>query len=229
MRRTFGDIMRLMSRAMKHVNYATVPSLASAGSYVTHVRRARGGSLANPYWNGESGFEISVTYPDSNEQEMPQSGIQPSTFSPLGEFHYQIQPSKEWNNMRQYSSFSYKDSNYFEKDFVFVNSEGLQLSEKSDEDLVAKILEIRASDEHHIYARVCWYSPDELPSGRQSYQGQHEVIALNRSDRRYGEMVNNIGMTQDPFSQLLEDFSIFVQSTDEEMRASRNRMSGPKV
>lgn len=57
---------------------------------------------------------------------------------------------------------------------------------------VARILEIRASDEHHVYARVCWmYSPDELPAaamagkkttaGRQAYHGMNELIASNHS------------------------------------------------
>lgn len=63
---------------------------------------------------------------------------------------------------------------------------------KSDDDWVARILEIRAADEHHVYARVYWmYSPDELPSntldgkktvhGRQPYHGKNELIASNHS------------------------------------------------
>ncbi len=63
---------------------------------------------------------------------------------------------------------------------------------KSDDDWVARILEIRAADEHHVYARVYWmYWPDELPSGtldgkktvqgRQPYHGQNELIASNHS------------------------------------------------
>lgn len=57
---------------------------------------------------------------------------------------------------------------------------------------VAKILEIRAADEHHVYARIYWmYSPDELPpntrygeesiEGRQTYHGENELIASNHS------------------------------------------------
>lgn len=63
---------------------------------------------------------------------------------------------------------------------------------KSDDDWVARILEIRASDEHHVYARVYWmYWPDELPQGthdgkktvqsRQPYHGLNELIASNHS------------------------------------------------
>ncbi|RYO96654.1 hypothetical protein DL764_007435 [Monosporascus ibericus] len=155
---------------------------------------------------------FTLTYPDLNEtkkkeakkkkarrgrqeseQEIHQSEIQPSPFSPLGEFqhpnatldcHYQVQPFQEWINMKEYGSFKYKGVKYSREGFVFVNNEGFQLSKKSDKDLVARILEIRASDEHHIYARVCWmYSPDEVPSGegRQSYHGQQELIASNHT------------------------------------------------
>ena len=70
--------------------------------------------------------------------------------------------------------------------------EGGGLAKRSEDDWVARILEIRASDEHHVYARVNWmYSPDELPphtldgrknvQGRQSYHGQNELIASNHS------------------------------------------------
>ena len=63
---------------------------------------------------------------------------------------------------------------------------------KSEDDWVARILEIRASDEHHVYARVYWmYWPDELPpgtldgkkqvQGRQPYHGANELIASNHS------------------------------------------------
>jgi hypothetical protein len=63
---------------------------------------------------------------------------------------------------------------------------------KAEDDWVARILEIRAADEQHVYARVNWmYSPDELPKrtldgkrlveGRQPYHGQNELIASNHS------------------------------------------------
>jgi hypothetical protein len=71
-------------------------------------------------------------------------------------------------------------------------SEPIQPRSKSDDDWVARILEIRASDEHHVYARVYWmYWPDELPQGthdgkklvqgRQPYHGTSELIASNHS------------------------------------------------
>lgn len=80
---------------------------------------------------------------------------------------------------------------------------GKNICENKDE-WVARILEIRASDEHHVYARVYWmYWPDELPAktvdgkkevqGRQPYHGVNELIASNHSmlqngDRQYTAM-----------------------------------------
>lgn len=94
---------------------------------------------------------------------------------------------------------------YFSEGFIYVandssierqramaNNEPVQTRKKSDDDWVARILEIRASDEHHVYARVYWmYWPDELPQGthdgkrtvhgRQPYHGINELIASNHS------------------------------------------------
>lgn len=92
---------------------------------------------------------------------------------------------------------------YYSEGFIFVaNSSSIQRQKnpddamqprkRSDDDWVARILEIRASDEHHVYARVYWmYWPDELPpgtqdgkeyvSGRQPYHGRNELIASNLS------------------------------------------------
>jgi len=48
---------------------------------------------------------------------------------------------------------------------------------------VARVLEIRAVDEAHVYLRVYWlYWPEELPGGRQQYHGQKELVASNHMD-----------------------------------------------
>lgn len=94
---------------------------------------------------------------------------------------------------------------YFSEGFIFVANEStierqkavaskqsVQPRQKSDDDWVARILEIRAKDEHHVYARVYWmYWPDELPAGtlegkrtvagRQPYHGANELVASNHS------------------------------------------------
>jgi hypothetical protein len=71
------------------------------------------------------------------------------------------------------------------------NDEPMQPGKKSEASWVAYILEIRASDTDHVYARIYWmYWPEELPrshdgrrsiQGRQSYHGMHELIASNHS------------------------------------------------
>lgn len=92
---------------------------------------------------------------------------------------------------------------YFSEGFIYVANDSSMKREragaakepikKSDDDWVARILEIRASDEHHVYARVYWmYWPDELPRGsrdgrkivrgRQPYHGTNELIASNHSE-----------------------------------------------
>ena len=87
-------------------------------------------------------------------------------------------------------------------DFVFVaNDNTVELQKQGNQAIlnarasnfwVGQILEIRAIDDHHVYARIYWmYSPDELPpntrdrkntiAGRQPYHGANELIASNHS------------------------------------------------
>ncbi|KAI1769749.1 hypothetical protein F4818DRAFT_446934 [Hypoxylon cercidicola] len=150
---------------------------------------------------------------ESEEHPLPKVLLQASPFSPMGKFkdpnntmdrHYQVQPYQKWMDMTRYNSFVLNGVKYWSEGFIFVanNStierqknpgETIQPRKKSDDDWVARILEIRASDEHHVYARVYWmYWPDELPpgtqdgkklvQGRQWYHGANELIASNHMD-----------------------------------------------
>ncbi|KAI0873019.1 hypothetical protein GGS24DRAFT_409439 [Hypoxylon argillaceum] len=150
---------------------------------------------------------------ESEDQPVPKIPLQASPFSPMGKFkdpnntmdrYYQVHPHQKWMDMTRYNSFVLNGVKYYSEGFIFVaNSstierqknpgEARQSRQKSDDDWVARILEIRASDEHHVYARVYWmYWPDELPQGtqegkksiqgRQSYHGQNELIASNHMD-----------------------------------------------
>ncbi|KAL1839522.1 hypothetical protein VTJ49DRAFT_1424 [Mycothermus thermophilus] len=122
------------------------------------------------------------------------------------DLYYQVDPAKQWTDMTRYNSFVLNGVKYYSEGFVYVandssierqkavnNNEPMQPRKKSDDDWVARILEIRASDEHHVYARVYWmYWPDELPAGthdgkkiiqgRQPYHGANELIASNHMD-----------------------------------------------
>ncbi|KAK2610979.1 hypothetical protein N8I77_004363 [Diaporthe amygdali] len=157
---------------------------------------------------------------DDSHSKIP---VQMSPFAPSGKFksfetmdiHYVVEPSKRWSEMTRYNSFVLNGSKYFSDNYIFVanedtierqksfaNKEQLGPRAKSNDDWVARILEIRASDEHHVYARVYWmYWPDELPqgtvdgkktvSGRQPYHGQNELIASNHMD-----IINVVSVTQ---------------------------------
>jgi hypothetical protein len=94
---------------------------------------------------------------------------------------------------------------YYNGEFVYVANEATKERQRTtnkttggadllrpEDYWVAKLLEIRAADEHHVYARIYWmYWPDELPpntldgkrtlSGRQFYHGRNELIASNHS------------------------------------------------
>lgn len=156
-----------------------------------------------------------------------------SPFAPTGKFkshetmdyHYAVEPTKKWSEMTRYNSFVLNGIKYYSEGFVYVanestvdrqksNPEGDQIVAKSrsDDDWVARILEIRASDEHHVYARVYWmYWPDELPGGtldgkktiqgRQPYHGVNELVASNHMD-----IINVVSVTsQAQVNQMFEE------------------------
>jgi hypothetical protein len=48
---------------------------------------------------------------------------------------------------------------------------------------LAKILEIRAEDVHHVFLRVVWfYRPEDLPCGRQPHHESGELVVSNHPD-----------------------------------------------
>ncbi|KEZ46469.1 hypothetical protein SAPIO_CDS0801 [Scedosporium apiospermum] len=135
-----------------------------------------------------------------------------SPFAPVGKFKthetldlgYSVEPSAKWQEMTRYNSFVLNGAKYFSEGFIYVaNDASIERQQdptgksnpkrRTEDEWVARILEIRASDEHHVYARVYWmYWPDELPAGttdgrkyvqgRQPYHGAHELIASNHMD-----------------------------------------------
>ncbi|KAJ3495911.1 hypothetical protein NLG97_g3047 [Lecanicillium saksenae] len=109
------------------------------------------------------------------------------------DIHYHVEPRTQWSRMTRYNSFVINPGKYTRGEFVFVANDKSIARGTLGEDLnaqvglcniwVAKILEIKAVDEHQVYARVCWmYSPNELPGGRRPYHGTNEVIASNHLD-----------------------------------------------
>ncbi|KAH6874568.1 hypothetical protein B0T10DRAFT_205115 [Thelonectria olida] len=118
--------------------------------------------------------------------------------------YYTVEPWEQWDEMTSYTSFIVKGERFERGDFIQVASEmalkrtrdegaSKFSTDTSDHSYIACILEIKAADEHHVFARVYWmYWPDELPEGtfegetfiqgRQLYHGHNELIASNHMD-----------------------------------------------
>ncbi|EFW99557.1 hypothetical protein CMQ_7925 [Grosmannia clavigera kw1407] len=158
-------------------------------------------------------------------------------FAPKGSFetfptmdvHYVVEPARQWAEMTRYNSFVLNGVKYYCEGFIFVaNDSSIERQKsagprdprkRSEDDWVARILEIRASDEHHVYARVFWmYWPDELPAGthygkktvqgRQPYHGAAELIASNHMD-----IINVVSVTSAAtVNHLIEDRDDELQS-----------------
>ncbi|KAF7552190.1 hypothetical protein G7046_g7491 [Stylonectria norvegica] len=178
---------------------------------------------------------------ESPPDEEKKVQFQNSPFSPVGRFktydnmdlHYSVDPRKRWFDMTRYNSFVLNGTKYYSEGFVFVANEStieqqkaqpslgqMTPRRKSNDDWVARILEIRAADEHHVYARVYWmYWPDELPAdtidgrkkvqGRQPYHGFNELIASNHMD-----VINVVSVTMPAL------VSEWVEADDEEIHDS---------
>lgn len=58
-------------------------------------------------------------------------------------------------------------------------------------DWKARVLEIRALDEEHVYVRVSWLNrPEDLKGGRQDYHGRNELVPTNQMDVINAQAVN---------------------------------------
>ncbi|OAA64974.1 Bromo adjacent region [Cordyceps fumosorosea ARSEF 2679] len=163
--------------------------------------------------------------------------FQISPFEPAGKFracetmdmHYRIDQRKQWMSMTRYNSFVLNGLKFLNGEFIFIANDDAIERQKSGklpkhevgprDFWVARILEIRASDEHHVYARVFWmYSPDELPAatmsgqktaaGRQPHHGINELIASNHMD-----IINVVSVVQ------CAQVKHWIESDDEEQNA----------
>ncbi|EXL65210.1 hypothetical protein FOPG_18555 [Fusarium oxysporum f. sp. conglutinans race 2 54008] len=169
-------------------------------------------SYATGPWRAEQEHPKNKKRKRDSQDDDKRVQIQISPFSPKGSFkthesmdlYYTVEPGKRWQDMTSYNSFILNNVKYYSEEFVQVanevtielqqaESDGKGSLEKSNDGWVARILEIRASDEHHVYARVYWmYWPYELPpgtldrkksvQGRQPYHGAKELIASNHMD-----------------------------------------------
>ncbi|KAF8245905.1 BAH-domain-containing protein, partial [Wilcoxina mikolae CBS 423.85] len=99
-----------------------------------------------------------------------------------------VRPEKQWQQLKKYRNFVVGTETFALNEYVFINHtnipHGTDLSQIDDSKFwVARVLEIRAEDEAHVYLRVYWmYWPEELPSGRQYYHGAKELVASNHME-----------------------------------------------
>ena len=69
-------------------------------------------------------------------------------------------------------------------EFILVKHDGTDdLAADSSSDWKAKVLEVRALDEEHVYIRVSWLNrPEDLAGGRRDYHGKNELVPTNQID-----------------------------------------------
>ena len=77
-------------------------------------------------------------------------------------------------------------------DFILIShsiTEGLAFDSLSD--WKARVLEVRALDEEHVYVRVSWLNrPEDLEGGRQDHHGKNELVPTNQMDVINAQAVN---------------------------------------
>jgi hypothetical protein len=57
----------------------------------------------------------------------------------------------------------------------------------------ARVLEVRALDQEHVYLRVAWLNrPEDLAGGRKPYHGKNELIPTNQLDVIDAMAVNGV-------------------------------------
>lgn len=141
--------------------------------------------------NKQTSFQ-KLSFPDSNTIDL--------------DLFYLVEPAKTWQGMSRYKSFILGGHKYERNDFILVaNEQSVKrqalmdstkhggVREEEDENWVARVLEIRASDQNHVYACIHWlYRPCDIPhgtlegkkkiQGRQPYHAMKELIFSNHLD-----------------------------------------------
>ncbi|KAJ9648498.1 hypothetical protein H2199_001353 [Coniosporium tulheliwenetii] len=89
---------------------------------------------------------------------------------------YSISPATHWESTSKFRKFTIANESFQLGDIVLIHNES-----PLGQPWLAKVLEVRAGDEQHVYLRVFWlYRPEELPNGgRRPYHGRNELVASN--------------------------------------------------
>ncbi|KAI9806851.1 MAG: hypothetical protein M1833_002508 [Piccolia ochrophora] len=164
-----------------------------------HAANGDAAGPSAPPGNVECPFQVQYT-PQSNpnnkknkkrkssvSEEAPE-GAEASPFSKELTRPYQIRPQKLWESMKKYRNFIVGDETFSLNEFVYVNNTGVDEEAETPIEIettfwVARVVEIRARDQHHVYLRIFWmYWPKELPGGVRDYHGRSELIASDHMD-----------------------------------------------
>ncbi|ORY19438.1 hypothetical protein BCR34DRAFT_595405 [Clohesyomyces aquaticus] len=139
--------------------------------------------------NGLSKTQLAIQQGDRRDCTFDPDGnpVQPNPFDGvvLSEVCYQPQPADYWWCTPRRDAMQLQDQHIRLGGYAYINADPSQdkTTDSRIQDWVGRVLEIRANDSLHVYVRVYWmYRPEDLATGRQSYHGEHELIASNHMD-----------------------------------------------
>ncbi|KAI9835208.1 MAG: hypothetical protein M1819_002578 [Sarea resinae] len=120
---------------------------------------------------------------------------------------YIVRPNSLWEATKKYRNFVVGEETFGIDDFVYINhsniAHGASIAKTDEHQFwIARVLEVKARDQQHVYLRVFWaYWPEELPGGRKEYHGSDELVLSNHM-----EIVDAMTVTgKAPVSHLIEN------------------------
>ncbi|KAM0722448.1 hypothetical protein Q7P37_001889 [Cladosporium fusiforme] len=130
-------------------------------------------------------FAVS-TFPASRKRKRGahQLQLQDDIFEDRLSVQYEVKPRDKWESLRRYKKFTVGSESIATGECILVKHD------ESDDPRVdlnsqwkAKVLEVRALDQEHVYIRLSWLNrPEDLDSGRKDYHGKNELIPTNQMD-----------------------------------------------
>ncbi|KAK6431621.1 hypothetical protein LTR95_012216 [Oleoguttula sp. CCFEE 5521] len=110
--------------------------------------------------------------------------LQDDLYDPRLTLQYEIKPFDKWSSLRKYKKFSVGSESIGCGECVLVkHTDETTGPIDYDAQWKARVLEIRALDQEHVYLRVAWLNrPEDLDIGRKRYHGKLELIPSNQLD-----------------------------------------------
>ncbi|GAB7348819.1 hypothetical protein MBLNU459_g7533t1 [Dothideomycetes sp. NU459] len=97
---------------------------------------------------------------------------------------YLVDPHTKWTRLKEYKKFTVGGETHSVGDILLVrHNETSNPSGHVDlkEQWKARVLEVRALSEYHVFLCVIWFeSPEDLPGGRKRYHGKNELVVSNQ-------------------------------------------------